>query len=593
MCENGKTGKCEKTGSMAGKDTMGIATLSSVRARIIFMSMGAIVIVGMTLIAIFTSMSSGQFKDMVGCYMEDLASAYGKTMNIRVADLRKEGIEPDTAFWEELAGGVNIMDLDGSYAYIVDRNGTMCYHPTADKIGSQVENEAVNGAVAQIQAGNIPQGTVSVKYVYNGDKKYASYSVTEDGSYIFVITADEDAAMKSTGGEMKSSNEIFWTCIFWGCITMFVCMVGAFFCCNVIVKPLRHIAELAMRFAGLDFREDEGQKKLSERKDEIGAISRAVDILRGQLVKVIGRIEEHSGTVMETSHRLNADTDTISNTVRQVDLAVQEMADGAMSQAEETQRATEDIVLMGSMIEENNMEMEDLRRTAENMFTSSEVAVKTLDTMEAVNRKAQRAIELIYEQTNTTNESAMKIKAATTLITSIAEETNLLSLNAAIEAARAGEQGRGFAVVAEQIQKLAEESNESAKQIGQIIALLMTDSEKAVQTMSEVKQVMEDQNENVGMTKEQFEEMHGGIAKTIEGIRNIADKMEKIDNTRINVVDIVQNLTSLAQENAAGTEESSASVTEVGEHMSAITQKSGELRKIADDLQKEMEVFIL
>ena len=120
MCENGKTGKCEKTGSMAGKDAMGIATLSSVRARIIFMSMGAIVIVGMTLIAIFTSMSSGQFKDMVGCYMEDLASAYGKTMNIRVADLRKEGMEPDTAFWEELAGGVNIMDLDGSYAYIVD-----------------------------------------------------------------------------------------------------------------------------------------------------------------------------------------------------------------------------------------------------------------------------------------------------------------------------------------------------------------------------------------------------------------------------------------------------------------------------------------
>lgn len=141
-----------------------------------------------------------------------------------------------------------------------------------------------------------------------------------------------------------------------------------------------------MRFAGLDFREDEDQKKLSERKDEIGAISRAVDILRGQLVKVIGRIEEHSGTVMETSHRLNADTDTISNTVRQVDLAVQEMADGAMSQAEETQRATEDIVLMGSMIEENNMEMEDLRRTAENMFTSSEVAAKTLDTMETVIR---------------------------------------------------------------------------------------------------------------------------------------------------------------------------------------------------------------
>lgn len=575
------------------KTEMGISTFASIRARIIFMSMGAIMIVGMTLITIFNSMSSKQFKDMVVCYMDDLAESYGKTMNLRVADLVKEGKEPDTEFWEELAGGVNIMDLDGSYAYIVDRNGTMCYHPTASKIGSPVENEAVSGAVAQIQSGNIPQGTVSEKYVYNGEKKYAAYSVTDDGAYIFVITADEDAAMKSSGGEMKSSDEIFWTCIFWGCITMLICMVGSFFCCNIIVTPLRHIAELAMRFAGLDFREDAEQKKLSARRDEIGAISRAVDILREQLVGVIGKIEEHSATLMETSHSLNTDTETIFSTVEQVDQAVQDMADGAMAQADETQKATENIVLMGSMIEENSMEMETLNKTAEGMYSSSEVAARTLDTMDEVNRKAQNAIELIYEQTNTTNESAMKIKAATTLITSIAEETNLLSLNAAIEAARAGEQGRGFAVVAEQIQKLAEESNESAKQIGQIIALLMTDSEKAVQTMGEVKQVMEDQNENVGMTRERFAEMHDGIDKTIEGIRIIAEKMEKIDETRINVVDIVQNLTSIAQENAAGTEETSASVTEVGEHMSRISQKSGELKQIADNLQREMDVFQL
>ena len=580
----------EKTGSRA---ELGIPALSSIRARIIFMAMCAIVIVGITLIAIFNSMSSRQFKDMVVSYMDDMAESYGKTMNIRVADLARDGQEPDTAFWEEMVGGVNIMDLDGSYAYIVDGNGTMCYHPTADKIGNPVENEAVNEAVAQIQAGNIPKGTVSVKYEYKGEQKYAAYSVTDDGSYIFVITADEDAAMKSSGGKMKSSDEIFWTCIFWGCITMLLCMVGTFFCCNIIVQPLRRIVKLTMRFAGLDFREDQSQKKLSERKDEIGAISRAIDILRGELSGVIGKIEEHSETVMETAHRLNADTESIFGTVEQVDQAVQEMADGAMSQADETQKATENIVLMGSMIEENSMEMEELNKTAEGMYSSSEVAAQTLDKMDEVNRKAQQAIELIYEQTNTTNESALKIKTATTLITSIAEETNLLSLNAAIEAARAGEQGRGFAVVAEQIQKLAEESNESAKQIGQIIGLLMADSEKAVLTMDEVKQVMEDQNENVGRTKERFEEMHAGIDKTIEGIRLIAEKMEKIDETRINVVDIVQNLTSLAQENAAGTEETSASVTEVGEHMSRISTNAGELKQIADELQREMEVFIL
>lgn len=490
-------------------------------------------------------------------------------------------------------GGVNIMGLDGSYAYIVDGGGIMCYHPTESKIGNPVENQAVNAAVAKIRVGNIPQGTEAIEYEYNGEMKYAAYSVTEDGTYIFVITADEDAAMRSTGGKVKSSDEIVLTSIFWGCITMFICIAAVFFICGIIVKPLKQISEIAMKFATLDFRVDGRQAKLSRRKDEIGAISRAVDTLREHLSGVIGKIEGHSATVMETAHMLSNDTDMVFGAVRQVEQAVQDMARGSTAQAEETQKATENIVLMGSMIEENSMEMEDLHKTAEGMYASSEEATKTLDDMEQVNRKAQKAIELIYEQTNTTNASAVKIKDATALITSIAEQTNLLSLNAAIEAARAGEQGRGFAVVAEQIQKLAEESNQSAKEIGEVIALLMEDSEKAVRTMGEVKQVMEDQNKNVVETKDQFLEMHGGIAKTIEGIRSIAEKMDRIDSTRVDVVDIVQNLTSLSEENAAGTEETSASVTEVGEHMSRIAQKSGELRVIADGLQNEMNVFRL
>lgn len=593
MKQEGLTQRQEKAGRGNSRKESGISAIGSLRVRIIFIALLAILSVSMTQIVIFGSLSRKQFKDMVMCYMEDMADSYQKTMNIRVAELAEEGKQPDTEFWEKMVGGLDIMGMEGSYAYIVDRNGMMCYHPTAEKIGNHVENEAVNVAVTKINEGNIPKEAVSIKYEYKGVQKYAAYSVTEDGSYIFVITADESTALKSSNGNMKSSDEIVLISIFWGGITMVLCMVIVFFICNIIVKPLKHIAELAMIFAELDFREDQSQKKLSAKKDEIGAISRAVDTLRGHLCGVISRIEGHSATAMETSHMLNEDTDLIFGTVKQVEQAVQEMAKGASAQAEETQRAMESIVLMGSMIEENSIEMDELHNTAEGMYTSSGVAATTLDTMDAVNRKAQKAIDLIYEQTNTTNESAVKIKAATTLITSIAEQTNLLSLNASIEAARAGEQGRGFAVVAGQIQKLAEESNESAKQIEEIIAHLIEDSEKAVQTMDEVKVVMADQNENVGNTRERFSEMHGGVERTIQGIRIIAEKMEQIDKTRTGVVDIVQNLTSLAEENAAGTQEVSASVVEVGEHMSRIAKNSGELRQIADGLQAEMEVFII
>ncbi len=581
------------TGTRNSRAELGISALGSIRVRIIFIAMLAIVTVSITQIIIFGSQSRTQFKDMVICYMEDIADSYQKTMNIRIADLEKEGAQADTAFWEEMVGGLDIMDMEGSYAYIVDRDGIMCYHPTAEKIGTPVENEAVKEAAAQIQKGNIPKGTSSIRYDYQGARKYAAYSVTEDGSYIFVITADENTALKSSNENMKSSDEIVLSSILWGSIVMVVCMVIVFFICDIIVRPLRRIAELAMKFAGLDFREDGSQKKLSVKKDETGAISRAVDTLRGHLSGVIGQIEGHSSTVMETSHVLNEEADLIFDAVKQIEQSVQEMANSSTAQAQETQSVMENVVLMGSMIEENNAQMDELHKTAEAMYNASEVAAATLTAMDTVNKKAQEAIDLIYEQTNTTNESAVKIKEATALITSIAEQTNLLSLNASIEAARAGEQGRGFAVVAGQIQKLAEESNESAKQIGEIIAHLMEDSEKAVQTMDEVKKVMAEQNENLGKTSGKFAEMHGGVEKTMEGIRSIAGKMEKVDATRTDVVDIVQNLTAIAQENAAGTQEVSASVTEMGEHMSRIVENSEELRNIADGMQSEVEVFVL
>lgn len=583
----------DRAGVQGRGTDLGISAFQSIRARIIFIALLAIVTVSVTLIVIFGSLSRKQFKDMVICYMEDIADSYQKTMNIRIADLKQKGMEADTAFWEEMIGGLDIMDMEGSYAYIVDGNGIMRYHPTAEKIGEPVENEAVKAAVARIQEGDIPKATESIKYDYHGARKYAAYSVTEDGSYIFVITADENAALKSSNENMRSSDEIVLISVFWGGIVMVVCMVIVFFICDIIVRPLKGIAEIAMKFAGLDFREDGRQKKLSAKKDETGAISRAVDTLRGHLSGVIGQIEGQSSKVMQTSHMLSEDTDLIFDAVKQIEQSMHEMANSSTSQAQETQNVMENIVLMGSMIEENNAQMEELHKTAEGMYHASEVASTTLDAMDAVNQKAQRAIDLIYEQTNTTNESAMKIKEATALITSIAEQTNLLSLNASIEAARAGEQGRGFAVVAGEIQKLAEESSESAKQIGAIIAHLMEDSEKAVQTMDEVKLVMADQNENVGKTRTQFAEMHGGVEKTMEGIRSIAGKMEQVDTARTNVVDIVQNLTAISQENAAGTQEVSASMTEMGEHMSRIAQNSGELRNIADGMQAEVEVFVL
>lgn len=219
------------------------------------------------------------------------------------------------------------------------------------------------------------------------------------------------------------------------------------------------------------------------------------------------------------------------------------------------------------------------------------MAADTLKSLDSFNQKTKESIDIIYEQTNTTNNSAQKIKAATELITEIAEETNLLSLNASIEAARAGEQGRGFAVVASQIQKLADQSNESARQIKEIIDSLLDDSHKAVETMEEVKEVISQQNISVKNTDEQVGQVLGHVEQAITAIGNVAEKTIGINETRVSVTDAVQNLSAAAQENAASTQQSAASVNQVSEIIREIAENAKQLKDIADQLNKNIAKF--
>lgn len=334
-------------------------------------------------------------------------------------------------------------------------------------------------------------------------------------------------------------------------------------------------------------------KAVLKRKDEIGNISRAIMRLKEELSGTIAVIKTQSDELNGAAAYLQNRTAETSDSLSQVERAVGEVAEGATNQAEETQTATDNVVNMGHMVEETANEADEMNQSAQNMRKLGQEAFDTLHELQRINEEAKQSIDVIYEQTNTTNQSAQKIKEATNLITSIAEETNLLSLNAAIEAARAGEQGRGFAVVASQIQKLAEQSNESAKQIEDIISDLITDSDKSVETMDIVRGIMDKQSQNVVRTDECFGEVLKGIERSIETIGGIADKAEKMNGAKVSVVDSVQNLTAIAEENAASTEETSASIIEIANAVADISARAEQLKGIADKMDESMAIFKL
>lgn len=354
---------------------------------------------------------------------------------------------------------------------------------------------------------------------------------------------------------------------------------------NIGVSALEEVAQ-----GKLNFKFDDDSLRQT---DEVGEICRAIKKLEENLSDIIKNVIAGSKELLEASDNLRNRTSITSEHVEQMEKAVNEIAIGAGSQAEETQSATENIILMGNMIEEVAGELDNLNHKARNLKEGGEAVMDVIRELQESNAKTGESIDIIYEQTNVTNESAQKIKEATALITNIAEETNLLSLNASIEAARAGEQGRGFAVVAAQIQKLAEQSNESARQIERIILSLIEDSDKSVITMNEVKEIMEQQSQNVMKTNEQVAQLVEEVEQSIGVIDEVSAKTAKINEARSSVVDTVQNLSAIAEENAASTEETSASVTEISGIINEIADEAHELKTISNQMDETMSMFVL
>ena len=420
---------------------------SSIKSKIVMLLTGSIFVgIVLSIVLIIPSVRNNTMT-LTKDYMDDITSAYGRVLdqniNISVMYLYADRLE-------NLVGGVGLEGMDSSYFYVTSADGTILYHPDQSKIGTMAESPVIQDVVTQLDKGNIPDPAVK-QYKYHGTQKYASYYVAGNGKAILILTADNSEVMASV-------NKAFYTAIGAGIFIIVLLGIVGYLITAKLTRPILQVTTLINRLADMDFQKDAKTIKISKRSDECGTMAKALLALRESLVQVVTDIKNQSALLYETSAQLTGSANTTSGTVQNVEQAVSEIASGATNQAQETQKATEDIVLMGTMVEDTNSQVSALHNAADAIKESSDTANNTLQELDLINKKAIDSINVIYEQTHTTNESALKIKEATTLIASIADETNLLSLNASIEAARAGEAGRGFAVVASQIQKLAEQS---------------------------------------------------------------------------------------------------------------------------------------
>lgn len=357
-----------------------------------------------------------------------------------------------------------------------------------------------------------------------------------------------------------------------------------------IAMALKHMMNIFGKVANGNLSEqDEG--RTAKRSDEIGVMMAGVSKLRHSLRDMIGSIQHSTEVLKKSAAGLEEAAGLTSRESDEVDRAISEISAGAASQAEETGEAMEDIEKMGNVIEGMTEDISSMSQITREVGIAGEEVNRILTELSDYTEKTTSAIDVIAEQIQTTNASAQKIQQAIEMITSIAEETNLLSLNASIEAARAGEQGRGFAVVATQIQKLAEQSSTSAQQIEHIIYMLLNDAETMVNTMDQVIGIVASQKKKLVETDTRFEIVNQGIKDSLEKMELIKVKSGVLDTSRGQIVNMVSSLSAISEENAAASEETAASTAELNERVKQITQEAAVLKELAAELEGQIGIF--
>ena len=449
---------------------------------------------------------------------------------------------------------------------------------------------------------NSPAGERIVETVLQNGEEYFSNSVSLDGvmnyGYFMPVyqngSDDEIIGMVFVGTDKENKDAVVNGIIFG--IGAAVC-VAMILCIGVGLKLATSISHNIKKSISIMGKVAEGDltvwvdDKMLKRKDEIGDLSRVTVKLKDTLKGILKGISENSASLLEASRALGNAADTTNGTMNEVQNAVSQVVANSTEQSKNSESTSENMRIMGEHITETSTEVDTLNQNAASMQKSSKKTADTLAQLCHINEEVERIIGEVKEQTDRTNVSIQKINTAMEFITSIAEETNLLSLNASIEAARAGESGRGFAVVADQIKKLAEQSNQSGHEIEETTKALMEDSAREMEIMQRMQEIITEQSGSMQETRDNVSEVLKEIEDSMQSILQIRESTGRLAESRGEVMEAVEQLSQIAHDNVDSTQQTYTETQEVLDTFKQVYDSAGQLKKIADELAESMQYF--
>lgn len=550
----------------------------SIATKIILVVCATVIISNRFSIMFVLSGARSQIRSAVQTTMMDLAESSDKLVENAMNALELDELPYET--YASILENVKIENVDSSYVYLVNEQGTMLYHPTEEKVGQPVENEVVRGLVEQLHNGEHPENAV-VEYKFNGTVKYAAYYIMSNND-IVVVSADEDDALSGINRITQLATSVLVGIVIIMCIVAYV--IGKW-----IAKPLVKLSSAVEEIA-------EGNLSVSfdgikDSNDEIGLIKTRMQHMTAMLSDIVEKIRTASDHMTTSSTELDETSEQTLSANGEISRAVQDVAEGSTNMATSILDINDNLGTMSSETQVIDSSVHEIKQQAAIVQESSQLMSEKMRNMQQSSARMDAGIATISDRIQKVNEVVDRVSQIVSVIEDISGQTNLLSLNASIEAARAGDAGRGFAVVAEEIRVLSDNTSEQLENIKNIISELISECNECVKASENIVEDNATQKEEIGYVLSEFGTLDEQIGLTVDKAEEIKQLVETMVELNGNITTSSGGLTDVSSANAAATEEMTANIEELNAMMHGVADMAGQMHAQSEELNQALQYF--
>lgn len=359
---------------------------------------------------------------------------------------------------------------------------------------------------------------------------------------------------------------------------------------RTIANPIRRISELMLELSKGNLRI---AIKDSKQKDEIGQLTRAMQIMRDNLHDTLSKVAEASENVSAKSEEMTQSSLEVRTGSEQIAITIQEIAEGTEKQANSASELASAMGSFASSIQETNQQGEQIRVVSLGILDMTEEGKQLMASSDSQMVKIDAIVQEAATKMAILDKESQEITKLVEVIQDIANQTNLLALNAAIEAARAGESGKGFAVVADEVRKLAEQVSESVSDITGFATNIQHESSNVAKALTTGYAEVEAGTAQIKSTGETFHKISASVTEMAGSIQATAENLSAVVASSQEMNISIEEIASVSEEAAAGVEEAAATSEQSSSSMDEIAAGSSQLAKLAEELNELVQKFRL